>query len=152
MLGDSGPANSTGTTRWVGSENVPEHLILGMCDSTEVLIIYAFAVLLAQVVNDHMVDPGESNPLGIDDQAAAVKYFGSVQNTMLKPASICGVAFHFSKSVNTNGLIWVYHMKRMMGQQASPPCSKHTLNLDRMDIQSVRLKFGLITWISKSLT
>jgi len=48
-----------------------------------VLIIYAFAVLLAQVVNDHMVDPGESNPLGIDDEAAAVKYFGSVQNTML---------------------------------------------------------------------
>jgi len=102
--------------------------------STEVLIIYAFAVLLAQVVNDHMVDPGESNPLGIDDEAAAVKYFGSVQNTMLKPATICGVAFHFSKSVNTNGLIWVYHMKLVVfklydwnsGQQASPPCSKHS--------------------------
>eukprot|EP00435_Cladocopium_sp_Y103_P005192 s4394_g1.t1 len=56
-----------------------------------VLIIYAFAVLLAQVVNDHSIDQGESNPLGIDDAAAAERYFGSVQNTMLKPATICRV-------------------------------------------------------------
>lgn len=48
------------------------------------LIIYAFAVLLAQVVNDHQIDP-ESIPLSPADEMAVRQYFGSVQNTMLKP-------------------------------------------------------------------
>lgn len=62
----------------------------GFCDfrrqekSAEVLIIYAFAVLLAQVVNDHQIDP-ESIPLSPADEMAVRQYFGSVQNTMLKP-------------------------------------------------------------------
>ena len=91
-------------------------------------------MLLAQVVNDHMIDPGESS-LGIDDEAAAAKYFGSVQNTMLKPANVCRVAFRFpnlivlraatipilpalgignSQAVDTNGYkwsLWVYNVK-----------------------------------------
>ena len=98
--------------------------------SSEVLIIYAFAVLLAQVVNDHMVDQTESNRFGIEDEEAAVKYFGSVQNTMLTPANNkSGVAFHWCKSVHTNDLLWVYQMElvvqlfssRTIGIQASKP-------------------------------
>eukprot|EP00913_Durusdinium_trenchii_P001885 g1744.t1 len=46
-----------------------------------VLIMYAFAVLLAQVVNDHMLE--QATGMGVTETQAVDKYFGSVQNTML---------------------------------------------------------------------
>ena len=63
-------------------------------DRREVLIVYAFAVLLAQVVNDHEIDP-ESIPFSPADEMAARQYYGSVQNTMLKPSHLHSHDFCF---------------------------------------------------------
>ncbi|CAJ1342904.1 unnamed protein product [Effrenium voratum] len=46
------------------------------------LIIYTFAVLLSQVVHDHITDPGASE-LPEPELASALLYYGSVTNTML---------------------------------------------------------------------
>eukprot|EP00435_Cladocopium_sp_Y103_P034463 s1481_g8.t3 len=76
-----------------------------------VLIIYAFAVLLAQVVNDHTVDQGESNQLGIDDAAAAERYFGSVQNTMLTLFMSISAGVNWEAvlaPLKTISLVWVF--------------------------------------------
>ncbi|CAK9032718.1 unnamed protein product [Durusdinium trenchii] len=47
------------------------------------LIIYVFAVLFTQAVNDHLCDAEVPNPLVGDERDEALKYFGSLPFTML---------------------------------------------------------------------
>lgn len=75
-----------------------------------VLIIYAFAVLLAQVVNDHQIDP-ESIPLSPADEMAVRQYFGSVQNTMLTLFMSISAGVNWENvlgPLKTISLVWVF--------------------------------------------
>ena len=74
------------------------------------VIVYVFAVLFSQVLHDHITDP-TLPPLSADADAARIKYFGSLPETMLSLfMSIAGgvswedVIFPL-KAVN---LLWVF--------------------------------------------